>query len=108
MKRFHLALVVVNIEQSVLDYSQRLGQDPNVVIPHEYALWRTDTGNLSIRKVSAEESRKLRHLGWETPDTKEFSTEMDNNGILWEHFTAHQQADEINQIWPDFQYHPKP
>ncbi|MEE9232931.1 MAG: hypothetical protein V3U07_05710 [Nitrospirales bacterium] len=108
MKRFHRALGIVNIEPSVLDYSQRLGQDPNVVIPHEYALWRTDTLNLSIRKVSAEESRKLRHLGWETPDTKEFSTEMDNNGILWEHFTAHQQADEINQIWPDSQYHPKP
>jgi hypothetical protein len=108
MKRFHLALGVVNIEPSVLDYSQRLGQDPNVVIPHEYALWRTDTLNLSIRKVSAEESRKLRHLGWETPDAIEFSTEMDSNGILWEHFTAHQQADEINQIWPDFQYLPKP
>lgn len=84
MKRFHLSLNVSSIEESVLDYSGRLDQQPDVVIPNEYALWRTFTLNFSIRKVSQEESGTLRHLGWESPDTTEFSTHIDVNHIPWE------------------------
>jgi ribulose kinase len=28
------------------------------------------------------------------------------NGIVWEHFSAQQQADEINEIWPEVNYLP--
>lgn len=100
MKRFHIALGVADVEASVQDYRQRLGSPPDLLIPGEYALWRTDTLNVSIRKVASAEAGALRHLGWEDPSAPAFSAEHDVNGILWERFTAGQQAEEIQQIWP--------
>ena len=105
MRVLHLALAVSNIEQSVADYSARLGALPIVVVPGEYALWRTETLNLSIRKTS-ELSGTLRHLGWEDAEAKKFSAETDCNGIIWEKFTASHQAQEINEIWPNANYQP--
>ena len=94
-QKFHLALGVHDIEESIREYSQRLGQPPQVVIPQEYALWRTDTLNVSIRKVSKEQPGGLRHLGWEQEGIQSFRTEIDCNHIPWEYFTADQQAQEI-------------
>jgi hypothetical protein len=51
LKRFHLALGVADVEASTGDYSQRLGCRPDLLIPGEYALWRTDAVNLSIWEV---------------------------------------------------------
>lgn len=62
MKKFHIALAVTDIEASVNDYAQRLGHRPDVVIPHEYALWRTPALNLSIRRAPAVVGGTLRHL----------------------------------------------
>ncbi len=106
MKTVHIALGVLDIEASVRDYSQRLGSRPAVVIPHEYALWRTPAVNLSVRKVPAEEAGRLRHLGWEDPSSAAFSSEPDVNGIVWERFTAGQQAEEVRQAWPAADYRP--
>ena len=100
MKRFHLALGVSNIEESVRDYSTRLDQQPDILIPNEYALWRTATLNFSIRKVPQDEGGTLRHLGWETPHAEEFSTDLDVNQIPWEQFTTDQQEEEIRRTWP--------
>jgi len=100
MKRFHLALGVFNIEESVIEYSTRLEQQPDVTIPNEYALWRIATLNFSIRKVNQEESGRLRHLGWESSDATEFTTVIDVNHIPWEHFTAAHQDEEIRRTWP--------
>ena len=108
MKKLHIALSVSDIKQSVLDYSTRLSKEPDLVIAGEYALWRTDTLNLSIRRVAEEPSGKLRHLGWENPVATAFTAAVDSNGILWEEFTAQQQAAEIEQAWPGTQYQPKP
>ena len=105
MRILHLALAVSSIEQSVVDYSARLGVSPVVVVPNEYALWRTDTLNLSIRKIS-ESSGVMRHLGWEDTEVTEFSTDTDCNGITWEKFAAFHQAQEINEIWPSANYQP--
>jgi catechol 2,3-dioxygenase-like lactoylglutathione lyase family enzyme len=105
MRTLHLALAVSNIEQSVADYSARLGVLPVVVISGEYALWRTATLNLSIRKTS-EPPGTMRHLGWEDAEASEFSTETDCNGITWEKFAAIDQAQEINAIWPNANYKP--
>ena len=105
MRKLHLALAVSNIEQSVADYSARLGVLPTVIVPGEYALWRTGTLNLSIRKTSAP-SGTMRHLGWEDTEATEFSTETDCNGITWEKFSASHQAQEINDIWPSANYQP--
>ena len=96
MRTLHLALAVSNIEQSVADYSARLGALPVAVVPGEYALWRTATLNLSIRKTS-ELSGTLRHLGWEDTGAKESSAETDCNGIIWENFAASHQAQERNK-----------
>jgi hypothetical protein len=96
---------VTDVEVSSSDYSQRLGRRPDLVIPGEYALWRTERLNLSIRKVVSAEAGQVRHLGWEDPEAIAFSVERDVNGSLWERFTADQQAEEIRQIWPATDFH---
>jgi hypothetical protein len=105
MRILHLALAVSNIEQSVVDYSARLGVLPVIVVSGEYALWRTETLNLSIRKTD-DLSGTMRHLGWEDTEATEFSCETDCNGIVWEKFAASHQAQEVNGIWPDANYQP--
>ncbi len=104
MKKLHLAIATHDIAASIQDYSQRLGCEPCSFVPNEYALWRTDALNLSLRHDPDCSPGELRHLGWEDDTAVSFSTETDINGILWECFTAQQQADEINAIWPEANY----
>lgn len=99
MKRFHIALGVVDIAASVEDYSKRLGCPPHIVVDGEYALWKTDSLNFSIRKAVTE-AGKLRHLGWENDELLGFSAEKDVNGILWEAFNEAEQLKEIAHAWP--------
>ena len=99
MMRFHIAISVADISQSVEDYTRRLGAPPTAVVPDEYALWRTPCINLSIRRAS-DKAGTLRHLGWEDSSARSFVTETDVNGIVWEHFSAEQQAREIADTWP--------
>ena len=99
MKRFHIAIGVGDISRSIEDYTRRLGCSPSVVVPDEYALWRTPGINLSIRRTS-EHPGALRHLGWEDSSASSFVTDTDVNGILWEHFNAEQQDREIVETWP--------
>jgi hypothetical protein len=105
MKKFHLAIGVTDIDRSVEDYSHRLGYPPALVIPNEYALWRTTSLNLSIRYVD-QNPGTLRHLGWEDESASSFTQDMDINGIVWEHFSAELQAKEISDIWPQAKYRP--
>lgn len=104
MKKLHIALGVADIEASVLDYTQRFNQEPDVVIPGAYALWRTACLNVSIRATDESEVGRLRHLGWESSDAAGFSNDTDCNGIVWELFSAEHQAKEIREIWPDADY----
>ena len=106
MKKFHVAIGVTDIARCVKDYNRRLGQEADLVIPNQYALWRTQTLNLSIRKVSEDEAGKLRHLGWENSEASEFSSDYDCNNILWEEFTQQQQAQEIEGTWPGSYHKP--
>lgn len=103
MKTIHIALSVSDIAASVADYSARLGHDPEVVVPDQYALWRTPHVNLSIRKVPAG-SGALRHLGWEDDASAAFTSDTDINGIVWERFSAEAQAKEIHETWPEVEY----
>ena len=98
--KFHVALSVADIEASVGEYSKRLKCAPQIVVPGEYALWRTETLNFSIRKAAESEAGKLRHVGWEDPGASAFEVQSDINGVLWERFSANQQRDEILSIWP--------
>ena len=94
-----------------------LGVEPCLFISDEYALWRTDSLNVSIRQDSSCTPGDLRHLGWEDDSAEEFIQvgweddsaeefiqDTDVNGIIWEHFNAQQQADEINELWPEINY----
>lgn len=99
MKKIHIAIGTSNIEASVEDYSARFGRSPEVVIPGQYALWRTECVNFSVRKVSSPESGQLRHLGWEDAACQTFTAETDVNGIVWEHFSAELQAKEIEDTF---------
>ena len=104
---FHIAIAVQDISTSVEDYNERMGQPADIVVEGQYALWRTKELNLSIRKASPGEGGRLRHIGWETEDAAQFTCDKDCNGLLWEEFTAKQQAAEIEAAWPGTQYKPK-
>ena len=99
MRRFHIALSVADVAESVIDYSRRLGTDPAVVVPNEYALWRTEILNFSIRRTH-ERPGTLRHVGWEDAAAPDFSVQKDVNGLAWEHFSPVAQAEEIRRQWP--------
>ena len=107
MKRLHLAISTNDIAATVEDYSDRLEALPCLVIPGEYALWRTATLNVSVRQDDSCSPGSLRHLGWEDPAAPQLSVETDVNGIIWENFTAAQQGEEINEIWSEVNYHPE-
>lgn len=107
MKKLHISISTNNIEESIRDYSARLGTSPCSFVADEYALWRTDSLNFSIRQDSTRTSGALRHLGWEDESAPNFSEATDVNGITWERFTAEQQADEINSLWPQANYRPE-
>lgn len=100
-RRFHLALGVADLAASIADYSARLGQEPECVVPGEYALWRTEGLNFSIRVVRDGEAGGLRHLGWEEPEATAMETSLDGNGILWERFSCEAQRREIESLWGD-------
>lgn len=106
MKPLHLALGVRDIGETVTDYTRRIGQPPVLVVPGEYALWRTAQLNLSVRRVADGQAGQLRHLGWEDDSVEGFSSDVDCNGILWECFDAGEQAREIREIWPEVDYTP--
>lgn len=98
--KIHIALSIDNLEEIVKDYSQRLGCEPEVLIENEYALWRTNTVNLSVRVDPSVTPGSLRHLGFEDEDAAEFTSSQDPAGITWERFRAEDQRAEINSIWP--------
>jgi len=107
MKKLHIAISTDNIAKTIEDYSHRIGAQPCAIVEGEYALWRTNTLNISIRQDSKCKPGELRHLGWEDPLASEFTAETDVNGILWERFNAQQQAAEINETWPGTNYEPE-
>lgn len=96
-EKFHIALEVTDIAASVDEYNKRLGCEAEVVIDNEYALWRTDTLNFSIRQGA--NAGKLRHVGFEDSNATEFSKETDVNGLVWERFDTEHQKQEIKNIW---------
>ncbi len=99
MKKFHIALGVDHIEKSVEEYKARLSVEPTVVVAGTYALFRTETLNVSIRKVEAADCG-LRHVGWEDETVESFTEETDCNGIVWESFDFASQKAEIEEFWP--------
>ncbi|VVE30854.1 hypothetical protein [Pandoraea terrigena] len=94
MKRFHIALAVRDLDESIHDYSTRLGQPPAVVVPGAYAMWRTDLLNFSINQ-SPTHAGALRHVGFEDDCVPEYSSSTDCNGLLWEAFCAAEQDHRI-------------
>ena len=100
-KKIHLALSVKNLDEVVKDYNKRLGSSPEVFIPNEYALWRTNEVNLSVRVDPSFQPGSLLHLGFEDPSVDGFTSTIDSIGIVWESFRAQDQLDEINSIWPE-------
>ena len=98
MKRFHIALAVGDLHDSIADYSARLGQHPNVVVEGKYAMWRTELLNFSINQ-NAERAGQLRHIGFEDDSAEGFSSTSDVNGIEWELFSAQAQDERIVETY---------
>lgn len=94
MKRFHIALAVANLDASIADYSQRLGQPPTAVVAGQYAMWRTDLLNFSINEKPAQ-AGQLRHVGFEDDAVQAYSSSVDVNGLEWEQFSADEQDRRI-------------
>ncbi len=93
----------MNLDDSISEYSKRLGKEPVCVVPDIYALWRTREVNLSIT-VKPDEAGQLRHLGFEDEKVPEMLVEYDINGFMWEYFTASQQRAEIFDLWDNASY----
>ena len=98
MKRFHIALAVENLDNSIADYSLRLGQNPTVVVSDKYAMWRTDTLNFSINQIP-DRAGQLRHVGFEDESVQGFSSNYDTNGLEWELFSPEAQDQKIVEIY---------
>ena len=98
MKRFHIALAVENLDNSIADYSLRLGGEPTVVVSDKYAMWRTDTLNFSINQIP-DRAGQLRHVGFEDESVQGFSSEFDTNGLEWELFSPQAQDQKIVEIY---------
>ena len=98
MKRFHIALAVANLDNSIADYSPRLGEEPTVVVSDKYAMWRTDTLNFSINQIP-DRAGQLRHVGFEDESVQGFSSEFDTNGLEWELFSPQAQDQKIVEIY---------
>ena len=107
VNRLHIAIATNNIDETIKDYTDRLGVAPCSFVLNEYALWRTESLNVSVRQDLSCKPGELRHLGWEDSSAQEFSKDTDVNGIIWERFSAQQQADEINEIWPEANFIPE-
>lgn len=107
MKRLHIAIATNKIDETIKDYTVRFGAEPCSFVANEYALWRTESLNVSVRQDPTCKPGELRHLGWEDPSAPEFSQTTDVNGIVWERFSVQQQADEINEIWPEANFRPE-
>ena len=73
-------------------------------MPGDHALWRTDTLDLSIRRIATDAAGQLRRLGREGGACETFTVVTDVNGIAWERFSPEQQAGEIRAAWPDADY----
>jgi hypothetical protein len=104
-KRFHVALAVHDLNESILEYTARLGAEPCCVVENTYALWRTAEINFSI-SVAPERAGTLRHLGFEDPRSPAMSMETDPNGFEWERFSDAQQDDEIRARFPNARFRP--
>jgi catechol 2,3-dioxygenase-like lactoylglutathione lyase family enzyme len=99
MKQFHIAIAVRDPEESIEDYSHRLGQQPaTVVVPGKYAMWRTDLLGFSINQTP-ERAGQLRHLGFDDDDAQDFTCSRDVNGIDWELFSRKTQDDKIVDVY---------
>lgn len=94
MKRFHIALAVRNLQESITDYSNRLGQEPSAVVQGKYAMWRTELLNFSINEMP-DRAGQLRHVGFEDDAAQGFSSTADVNGIEWESFSKKEQDERI-------------
>ncbi|TAL71782.1 MAG: hypothetical protein EPN56_11055 [Rhodanobacter sp.] len=94
MKRFHIALIVADLDTAIADYSKRLGQHPQAVVADTYAMWRTELLNFSISQDPAR-AGQVRNLGFEEDEAEGFRSETDSNGIAWERFSALTQDLEV-------------
>ena len=97
--KVHIAISVSDISKSVNQYTVFLKQKPILVIPDQYASWRTNKINLSLRKTN-EMLGTIRHLGFEDDSFSSFNTFTDNNGVLWDTFNKVDQKHKIQTIWP--------
>lgn len=100
MRRIHIALAVAELDESIADYSRRIGADPTVVVSGKYAMWRTDQMNFSINEIP-NRAGQLRHLGFEDDDVTGFSSDHDPNNIMWELFSPQAQDDKIREMYGD-------
>jgi hypothetical protein len=98
MRRFHIALAVADLTDSIADYSRRLGHSPTAVVQGKYAMWRTEQLNFSISQLP-EGAGQLRHLGFEDEAVSGFTEERDVNGVVWELFSPSGQDEKILEMY---------
>lgn len=98
MRRIHIALAVDSLEETIVDYTRRLGEAPVAVVPGKYALWRTPQVNLSVN-ADVDQVQRLRHLGFEDDSVTEKTEDHDVNGIMWESFSPAWQDQGLVRVY---------
>lgn len=98
-QRVHIALGVPDLATAIQDYERFLGLPPELVVPDEYALFRTAELNLSLRVQTG--TPGVRHLGFENDAADRFTTWTDSHGFVWENFSPAAQLAEIRETWPE-------
>ena len=101
MKRFHISISTADYDASVADYSNRLGQAPDVEIKGRYARWRTELLNFTVSCKPGQPGGTVRHIGFEDDGEVAFREVLDVNDIVWEYFSQSVQEQEVKEKFGD-------
>ncbi|MEM9423424.1 MAG: YbjN domain-containing protein [Spirochaetota bacterium] len=102
-KRFHITFQVPDLEQSVREYSEILGETPCCVIADRLALWRTGELNLLLRARPKQRMAVLQ-LGLEFDYLESTQRFKDCNQLSWLFFSTHIQDEAINRLNAKLEY----
>ncbi len=79
MKRLHVNLLVVNIEESTKFYNALFNSDPTVQKP-DYAKWLLDNPSVNFSISYSSTNKGLNHLGIQTESAEELKEVYDHIG----------------------------
>ena len=103
-KRFHVTLQVPDLQASIQEYCEILGQDPCCIIPGRLVLWRTGELNFLLRAKPKQRTAVLQ-FGWEFDYLENTQRFKDRNQLSWLFFSTGTQDAAINRLNTELEYY---